>query len=148
MSWKWSCKARSLHLSPLFSPQLSVSFPKPLLFFFLLLPEHVSGRYYWREACYRPYELTTRVVVFLDRLERANPNSPVRYLPHSRPKDNCLARVKRVGCWSNWLRKFGWNLCSCKKFRWFLVQLLFVFVKFLMIVNGIKIHVGIWFELS
>ncbi|XP_022155790.1 ent-kaurenoic acid oxidase 2-like [Momordica charantia] len=32
------------------------------------------------------------------QLERANPNSPVRYLPHSRPKDNCLARVKRVGC--------------------------------------------------
>ncbi|XP_023513658.1 ent-kaurenoic acid oxidase 2-like [Cucurbita pepo subsp. pepo] len=31
------------------------------------------------------------------QLERDNPNSPVRYLPHTRPKDQCLARIKRVG---------------------------------------------------
>ncbi|XP_038907052.1 ent-kaurenoic acid oxidase 2-like [Benincasa hispida] len=30
------------------------------------------------------------------QLERVNPRSPVRYLPHSRPKDNCLARIKRL----------------------------------------------------
>ncbi|XP_050948069.1 ent-kaurenoic acid oxidase 1-like [Cucumis melo] len=30
------------------------------------------------------------------KLERVNPESPVRYLPHTRPKDNCLARIKRV----------------------------------------------------
>ncbi|XP_059435044.1 ent-kaurenoic acid oxidase 1-like [Corylus avellana] len=29
------------------------------------------------------------------RLERLNPGCPVRYLPHTRPTDNCLARVKK-----------------------------------------------------
>ncbi|KAF5731566.1 Ent-kaurenoic acid oxidase 1 [Tripterygium wilfordii] len=29
------------------------------------------------------------------QLERLNPNSRVRYLPHTRPVDNCLARIKR-----------------------------------------------------
>ncbi|KAL5550926.1 hypothetical protein UlMin_001102 [Ulmus minor] len=29
-------------------------------------------------------------------LERLNPGSAVRYLPHSRPKDNCLAKVKKL----------------------------------------------------
>ncbi|KAL3348666.1 hypothetical protein AABB24_022034 [Solanum stoloniferum] len=29
-------------------------------------------------------------------LERKNPSCPVIYLPHCRPKDNCLGRVKRV----------------------------------------------------
>ncbi|GMJ11855.1 ENT-KAURENOIC ACID OXYDASE 1, cytochrome P450, family 88, subfamily A, polypeptide 3 [Hibiscus trionum] len=30
------------------------------------------------------------------RLERVNPESRVRYLPHTRPADNCLARVNRL----------------------------------------------------
>lgn len=30
------------------------------------------------------------------RLDRVNPDCPVQYLPHRRPKDNCLARVKRA----------------------------------------------------
>ncbi|KAI4372649.1 hypothetical protein MLD38_010852 [Melastoma candidum] len=30
------------------------------------------------------------------RLERVNPGCPVRYLPHSRPKDNCLARIRKI----------------------------------------------------
>ncbi|KAL2341597.1 hypothetical protein Fmac_009537 [Flemingia macrophylla] len=29
-------------------------------------------------------------------LEQTNPNAPLRFLPHTRPVDNCLARVKRV----------------------------------------------------
>ncbi|XP_042062295.1 ent-kaurenoic acid oxidase 1-like [Salvia splendens] len=29
-------------------------------------------------------------------LERENPASPVMYLPHTRPKDNCLGRIRRV----------------------------------------------------
>ncbi|KAH6829436.1 cytochrome P450 [Perilla frutescens var. hirtella] len=29
-------------------------------------------------------------------LERHNPASPVMYLPHTRPKDNCLGRIRRV----------------------------------------------------
>uniref|UniRef100_A0A1U7YEV2 Ent-kaurenoic acid oxidase 1-like n=1 Tax=Nicotiana sylvestris TaxID=4096 RepID=A0A1U7YEV2_NICSY len=29
-------------------------------------------------------------------LERENPSCPLMYLPHCRPKDNCLGRVKRV----------------------------------------------------
>ncbi|KAG6393296.1 hypothetical protein SASPL_147533 [Salvia splendens] len=28
--------------------------------------------------------------------DRANPDSPVMYLPHTRPKDNCLGKIKRV----------------------------------------------------
>nr|UOF76529.1 kaurenoic acid monooxygenase [Isodon rubescens] len=31
-------------------------------------------------------------------LERDNPGSPVMYLPHTRPKDNCLGRIRRVSC--------------------------------------------------
>ncbi|XP_028758227.1 ent-kaurenoic acid oxidase 1-like [Neltuma alba] len=30
------------------------------------------------------------------QLEQRNPKCPVRYLPHTRPMDNCLARVKKV----------------------------------------------------
>ncbi|XP_073038911.1 ent-kaurenoic acid oxidase 2-like [Primulina eburnea] len=30
------------------------------------------------------------------KLERQNPASPLMYLPHSRPKDNCLGRIRRV----------------------------------------------------
>lgn len=30
------------------------------------------------------------------KLERHNPASPLMYLPHSRPKDNCLGRIRRV----------------------------------------------------
>ncbi|XP_050238573.1 ent-kaurenoic acid oxidase 1-like [Mercurialis annua] len=30
------------------------------------------------------------------KLERLNPESTVMYLPHSRPKDNCLARIKKI----------------------------------------------------
>nr|QNN89160.1 cytochrome P450 [Achyranthes bidentata] len=30
------------------------------------------------------------------RLERVNPDCPVQYLPHKRPKDNCLGRVIRI----------------------------------------------------
>ncbi|KAL6565793.1 Ent-kaurenoic acid oxidase 2 [Orobanche hederae] len=30
------------------------------------------------------------------KLERDNPASPVMYLPHTRPKDNCLGRIRRV----------------------------------------------------
>ncbi|GAB2260557.1 hypothetical protein Droror1_Dr00011412 [Drosera rotundifolia] len=30
------------------------------------------------------------------RLERVNPDCPTRYLPHRRPKDNCLGRVRRT----------------------------------------------------
>ncbi|XP_051123242.1 ent-kaurenoic acid oxidase 1-like [Andrographis paniculata] len=29
-------------------------------------------------------------------LERFNPDSPLMYLPHTRPKDNCLGRIRRV----------------------------------------------------
>lgn len=29
-------------------------------------------------------------------LERENPECPIMYLPHSRPKDNCLGRIRRV----------------------------------------------------
>ncbi|KAJ0968127.1 hypothetical protein J5N97_025044 [Dioscorea zingiberensis] len=29
------------------------------------------------------------------KLERLNPESPVRYLPHPRPKDNCMARITK-----------------------------------------------------
>ncbi|KAL1535847.1 Ent-kaurenoic acid oxidase 1 [Salvia divinorum] len=29
-------------------------------------------------------------------LERDNPDSPVMFLPHTRPKDNCLGRIRRV----------------------------------------------------
>lgn len=29
------------------------------------------------------------------QMERLNPGCPVRYLPHSRPTDNCLARIKK-----------------------------------------------------
>ncbi|KAL0284110.1 UNVERIFIED_CONTAM: Ent-kaurenoic acid oxidase 1 [Sesamum angustifolium] len=30
------------------------------------------------------------------KLEQCNPASPVMYLPHTRPKDNCLGRIRRV----------------------------------------------------
>ncbi|XP_031407316.1 ent-kaurenoic acid oxidase 1 isoform X2 [Punica granatum] len=30
------------------------------------------------------------------RLDRVNPNCPVRYLPHSRPTDNCLGRIRKL----------------------------------------------------
>uniref|UniRef100_A0A0A0KD08 Uncharacterized protein n=1 Tax=Cucumis sativus TaxID=3659 RepID=A0A0A0KD08_CUCSA len=30
------------------------------------------------------------------KLERVNPESPIRYLPHSKPEDNCLGRIKRL----------------------------------------------------
>lgn len=30
------------------------------------------------------------------RLERVNPDCPVQYIPHRRPKDNCLARIRRT----------------------------------------------------
>ncbi|XP_020582874.1 ent-kaurenoic acid oxidase-like [Phalaenopsis equestris] len=30
------------------------------------------------------------------RLERVNPDCPVRYLPHPRPRDNCLARIIKL----------------------------------------------------
>ncbi|XP_050205508.1 ent-kaurenoic acid oxidase 1-like [Mercurialis annua] len=30
------------------------------------------------------------------QLERLNPQSSIMYLPHSRPKDNCLARIKKI----------------------------------------------------
>lgn len=30
------------------------------------------------------------------KLERLNPGSKIRYLPHSRPEDNCLARIKKL----------------------------------------------------
>ncbi|KAL6125670.1 hypothetical protein ACLB2K_073725 [Fragaria x ananassa] len=30
------------------------------------------------------------------KLERVNPECPLRYLPHPRPKDNCLARVRKT----------------------------------------------------
>ncbi|KAK7246201.1 hypothetical protein RIF29_41061 [Crotalaria pallida] len=30
------------------------------------------------------------------RIEPTNPKCPIRYLPHSRPKDNCLARIKKI----------------------------------------------------
>ncbi|XP_010275286.1 PREDICTED: ent-kaurenoic acid oxidase 2-like [Nelumbo nucifera] len=30
------------------------------------------------------------------RLERLNPDSPLRYLPHTRPIDNCLARIRKI----------------------------------------------------
>ncbi|XP_027368203.1 LOW QUALITY PROTEIN: ent-kaurenoic acid oxidase 2-like [Abrus precatorius] len=29
-------------------------------------------------------------------LEQLNPNSPLRFLPHTRPMDNCLARIKKI----------------------------------------------------
>ena len=29
------------------------------------------------------------------RLEQINPKAPVRFLPHTRPMDNCLARIKK-----------------------------------------------------
>lgn len=36
------------------------------------------------------------------RLERLNPDSPVMYLPHTRPVDNCLAEIKRIATgWPN-----------------------------------------------
>ncbi|CAB4299685.1 unnamed protein product [Prunus armeniaca] len=31
------------------------------------------------------------------KMERANPDCPLMYLPHTRPKDNCLARIKKTG---------------------------------------------------
>lgn len=30
------------------------------------------------------------------KLERRNPTCPVMYLPHQRPKDNCLGRIRRI----------------------------------------------------
>lgn len=30
------------------------------------------------------------------QLKRINPNSPVRYLPHCRPVDNCMARITKI----------------------------------------------------
>ncbi|KAH7668673.1 Ent-kaurenoic acid oxidase protein [Dioscorea alata] len=30
------------------------------------------------------------------KMERLNPKSPVRYLPHPRPKDNCMARITKL----------------------------------------------------
>ncbi|CAA0842489.1 Ent-kaurenoic acid oxidase 1 [Striga hermonthica] len=30
------------------------------------------------------------------KLERHNPDSPILYIPHTRPKDNCLATIRRV----------------------------------------------------
>ncbi|PON56872.1 Cytochrome P450, E-class, group I [Trema orientale] len=43
-------------------------------------------------------ELSTFLHYFLlhYELERLNPRSAVRYLPHTRPKDNCLAKVKKL----------------------------------------------------
>ncbi|PQP92637.1 ent-kaurenoic acid oxidase 1 [Prunus yedoensis var. nudiflora] len=31
------------------------------------------------------------------KMERSNPDCPLMYLPHTRPKDNCLARIKKTG---------------------------------------------------
>ncbi|KAI4338751.1 hypothetical protein MLD38_023769 [Melastoma candidum] len=30
------------------------------------------------------------------RIDRVNPQCPVMYLPHTRPKDNCLARIRKI----------------------------------------------------
>jgi len=30
------------------------------------------------------------------RLEQLNPGSAVRYLPHTRPMDNCVAKIKKL----------------------------------------------------
>lgn len=30
------------------------------------------------------------------RLEQLNPGSAMRYLPHPRPEDNCLAKIKKL----------------------------------------------------
>ena len=37
------------------------------------------------------------LVIGFFRLERLNPGCPRMYLPHSRPRDNCLAIVRKVG---------------------------------------------------
>ncbi|KAM2622952.1 hypothetical protein FF1_027941 [Malus domestica] len=31
------------------------------------------------------------------KMERANPGCPLMYLPHTRPKDNCVAKIKKCG---------------------------------------------------
>ncbi|XP_044483813.1 ent-kaurenoic acid oxidase 2-like [Mangifera indica] len=98
--WKVLVWFRSVH----FDPEI---YPNPKEF----NPERWEG-YTAKAGSFLPFGAGSRlcpgndlakleVAVFLHhflmnyRLERLNPRSPLIYLPHSRPKDNCLARVRK-----------------------------------------------------
>lgn len=97
--WKVLVWFRSVHLDPEIYPNPKEFNP------YRWNKEHKAGEFL-------PFGAGTRlcpgndlakmeIAVFLHyfilnyRLEQLNPKCPVRYLPHTRPKDNCLGRIKK-----------------------------------------------------
>lgn len=99
--WKALVWFRSVHLDP-------EIYPNPNTFNPSRWDNHIP-----KAGTYLPFGAGTRmcpgndlakleICIFLHyfllnyRLERHDPKCPVRYLPHNRPRDNCLARVEKV----------------------------------------------------
>ncbi|KAI4320222.1 hypothetical protein MLD38_033727 [Melastoma candidum] len=99
--WKVLLWFRSIHLDPeiypdpkRFDPSRWKDFkPRPGTF----LPFGRGGRF-----CPGNDLAKLEIAIFLHyfllnyRLERVDPKAPTLYLPHTRPKDNCLARIRKL----------------------------------------------------
>ncbi|MBA0788689.1 hypothetical protein Gotri_027586 [Gossypium trilobum] len=82
--WKILVWFRSIHLDPQIYPNPKEFNPSRW--------DHPFGFHEIDNVCFS-------CVVFF-RLDRVNPESRVLYLPHTRPADNCLARIKRHNTFS------------------------------------------------